>query len=532
MHKRSKTFTGCWTCRARHVKCDEHKPTCRRCQAAGIPCERYSHRFIWITENGIKDPDDAGSTSTHQKTKRRTGLTVYPASHQQRLTSTTIVAWLSELEGGAANRVSRVRGPFCVFSTADYDEPGHEIDRQYDELVNQQCGAPTSALATHPMPRRYRALLHHWATSLSGDVVAVDGGDNMPRTVWTPIALASLQPNALISVDMDASACLLHSICSTAAHHLGILHQDGQRGLYTTLALQHNQLALRHLRRHLSRGTSIAQVSLTLMAILGCLLAGTISGRAREWKSHLWAGLHMLHNAKPCAFSSCAHLPRLLLVFLSVAAVCGWALPAEMQTTLLNRVAADESYLKERHGISHDTLRLLLRINDTEPSHDQYRDALDSQMKQLESLPRPLCSSADATTTKADMMSNAFHCSALIVSMRRLGFRSNSIQVQAAANWAVEWLEAVEVSAGNGSMMMWPIMVTAGESSGKPDLQHRLDRILSKKQKVGFGHVNVLVQLARASMMEDGQGAVSQYFAKRGFHCSQLVGSAYDVPPI
>lgn len=529
MHKRSKTFTGCWTCRSRHVKCDEHKPTCHRCQTAGIPCEGYSHRFIWIAENGIEAPDDAGISIANKKTRRRTGLTVYPTSHQPRLTNTTIVAWLSELEGVAASRVSRVRGPFCVFSTADHNAPGHDNERPYYDPANQHCGAPTFALATHPMPRRYRALLHHWATSLSGDVVAADGGDNMPRTVWTPIALASLQSNALASTNMDASACLLHSICSTAAHHLGILHQDGQRELYTTLALQHNQLALRHLRRHLSMRANVAQLSLTLMGILGCLVADTISGRVWEWKSHLWAGLHMLQNATPCAFSSCAHLPKLLLVFLSVAAVCGWALPPEMQTVLLSRVQANESYLKERHGISHDTLRLLLRINIIESSHDQYRDTLDLK-KHLESLPSRLCGSAATTTTKADMMSNAFHCAALIVAMRGMGFSSTSVQVQAVAHSAVECLEAVEVSAGKGNMMMWPIMVTAAESSGQPDLQHRMDKILFKKQKVGFGHVNVLAQLARASM--EGQGAVSQYFTRRGFHCSELVGSAYDVPPI
>ncbi|OAA42551.1 Fungal Zn binuclear cluster domain containing protein [Cordyceps fumosorosea ARSEF 2679] len=534
MLKRSKTFTGCWTCRSRHVKCDENKPSCHRCRTAGITCEGYSHRFIWIAENGIEDPDNAGSTTSHRKTKRRTGLTVYPTSHQLRLPSATIAVWLSELEGVVpSHRCSRVRGPFCVFSTADHYALETVHEQRHDGLVNKHYGAPTFALATHPMPRRYRALMHHWATSLSGDIVAADGSDNMPRTVWTPIALTALQCNAPVSADYDACACLLHSICATAAHHLGILHQNDQRGPYATLALQHNQLALRHLRRYLSKRANVAPVSLTLMAILGCLVADTISGRVRGWRSHLWAGLQILQSAAPSSFSSCSHLPRLLLVFLSIVAVCGWALPSEMQTTLLSRVPPNESYLKERHGISHETLRLLLWANRIKPSQGQaqrlqQRDALDSRLTQLQSLPSELCSSAVAAT-KADLMSSAFHFATVIFAMRRLGFSSASDQIQAVANSAMDCLDAVEVSAGKGSMMIWPIMVTAAESCGNPVLQHRLSRILLKKQKVGFGHISKLVQLAKANL--EGQGAVSQYFA-RGFLCSELLGSVYDVPPI
>lgn len=44
---RSKTFTGCWTCRARHVKCDEDRPVCRRCTDAKIDCQGYGVRLQW-----------------------------------------------------------------------------------------------------------------------------------------------------------------------------------------------------------------------------------------------------------------------------------------------------------------------------------------------------------------------------------------------------------------------------------------------------------------------------------------------------
>ncbi|KAH7141455.1 fungal-specific transcription factor domain-containing protein [Dactylonectria estremocensis] len=49
---RTKTFSGCWTCRAKHVKCDESRPTCKRCQRSGLTCEGYGVRLSWTSVRG------------------------------------------------------------------------------------------------------------------------------------------------------------------------------------------------------------------------------------------------------------------------------------------------------------------------------------------------------------------------------------------------------------------------------------------------------------------------------------------------
>lgn len=46
---RSKSFSGCWTCRSKHVKCDEAKPACKRCQTAGVECAGYGVRLSWAS---------------------------------------------------------------------------------------------------------------------------------------------------------------------------------------------------------------------------------------------------------------------------------------------------------------------------------------------------------------------------------------------------------------------------------------------------------------------------------------------------
>lgn len=47
--KRTKTFTGCWTCRERKVKCDETDPFCLQCRRKGVSCKGYDTRLQWLT---------------------------------------------------------------------------------------------------------------------------------------------------------------------------------------------------------------------------------------------------------------------------------------------------------------------------------------------------------------------------------------------------------------------------------------------------------------------------------------------------
>ncbi|AAS50191.1 AAL175Wp [Eremothecium gossypii ATCC 10895] len=44
---RAKTFTGCWTCRLRKVKCDLGKPSCQRCEKSGLDCGGYDIKLRW-----------------------------------------------------------------------------------------------------------------------------------------------------------------------------------------------------------------------------------------------------------------------------------------------------------------------------------------------------------------------------------------------------------------------------------------------------------------------------------------------------
>jgi arginine metabolism regulation protein II len=45
--KRSKTFSGCFTCRSRKIRCDMRRPKCQNCVKAGLTCSGYDINLKW-----------------------------------------------------------------------------------------------------------------------------------------------------------------------------------------------------------------------------------------------------------------------------------------------------------------------------------------------------------------------------------------------------------------------------------------------------------------------------------------------------
>ncbi|KAH7324914.1 fungal-specific transcription factor domain-containing protein [Stachybotrys elegans] len=76
--KRTKTFTGCWTCRDRKVKCDETKPQCRYCLVRGYDCGGYGVRLHWLTPQLDPNADDPTPGDCSPRGLQRRRLPVEP----------------------------------------------------------------------------------------------------------------------------------------------------------------------------------------------------------------------------------------------------------------------------------------------------------------------------------------------------------------------------------------------------------------------------------------------------------------------
>ncbi|KAM6536365.1 arginine metabolism regulation protein II [Fusarium falciforme] len=90
--KRTKTFTGCWTCRARKIKCDEGRPHCRQCREKRVTCEGYDARLQWLT------PDTCGKSSLRSEIPCESSLTQSLRRHIPAEPPKSVLAW-SQVEG-------------------------------------------------------------------------------------------------------------------------------------------------------------------------------------------------------------------------------------------------------------------------------------------------------------------------------------------------------------------------------------------------------------------------------------------------
>ncbi|KAL4895340.1 fungal-specific transcription factor domain-containing protein [Aspergillus ambiguus] len=78
--KHKKTFTGCWTCRARKVKCDEGRPSCRQCSQRNITCGGYAVRLHWLTPgSGLEDNPQQLNEAPYQCTSQRSRIICNPS---------------------------------------------------------------------------------------------------------------------------------------------------------------------------------------------------------------------------------------------------------------------------------------------------------------------------------------------------------------------------------------------------------------------------------------------------------------------
>lgn len=77
--KRAKTFTGCWTCRSRKVKCDLRRPACERCEKSGLECGGYDIKLRWtkcinFDMYGTQVPTAPADSSNEERQYRRRNI--------------------------------------------------------------------------------------------------------------------------------------------------------------------------------------------------------------------------------------------------------------------------------------------------------------------------------------------------------------------------------------------------------------------------------------------------------------------------
>ncbi|KIW34969.1 uncharacterized protein PV07_01698 [Cladophialophora immunda] len=505
--KHTKTFSGCWTCRDRHVKCDEKRPYCARCIKGGFQCQGYGIKLVWV------DPD---SQEREQNIRRVIGApTVYDdGSNFMRVDVHGALEEIESLSPGGAACLSS--GPFSVFpvqrpgtglvepsqplalpnrerrdsASSPTDRTQEDLNDNADDLMLETVISPSTVyprtpsyapdtptqwpsspalpltirhLDLLPRPAEQRDLIHHWTNFVCWHLVPVDRPDNPFRSVFTPMALAGL---ASPSNQSNGQIALFHALCATSAFSRGQLLNGDSKNL--TLAMKHYNLAIMHLRHslvnlkdtdhdlgqvHLQRGSILATI--TMFSAMDM-----ITGRASEWRTHLQGGASWLSTIEESEWERDKSSSMVYQSYLAIAALCNIHLPSTIDVESDNFLGDERNYVLDRFfGLTRPILKhivvmnsLIKRISTTasDPPTAEMLDDLETQL--YAQTPSNLDLSGLPPMAQSLTLHHAyvFYYASLIYFLRTVrGFSPRTTCVQNMVSKAVTHLEDIESLGGD-----------------------------------------------------------------------------------
>ncbi|PNP45439.1 hypothetical protein TGAMA5MH_02662 [Trichoderma gamsii] len=334
----NKTFTACWTCRARSVRCDQATPHCEQCKRRGLVCEGYHIQLVWVDK-------DTGSYEPMQRRAYACELTWkgYPAwtlkevghlietcdqrpescrcrVHHHRVTSPfhsfSQTESNPEARGFSCEHLNEPESGFVASNPSDngHDEavlqltypeldieplePADEQMRHLDQLeilLNQISATEHLRLPPYqpliPTATHFENYLFHHYLLISSAMLPVDAKDstNPWRSVY-PLMAAQ---------NTTSGRSLYHAMLAQSAHHLGKLkgEENGQQD--KVKAIYCFGMALRELQQALEEPTQ--DYSSVLAAILTITSTEHVfRSSSQGWREHFRAATRfvMRHVAR------------------------------------------------------------------------------------------------------------------------------------------------------------------------------------------------------------------------------------------
>ncbi|OAP64525.1 hypothetical protein AYL99_00497 [Fonsecaea erecta] len=554
--KHTKTFSGCWTCRDRHVKCDEARPHCARCLKGGFQCQGYGIKLVWV------DPD---SQEREQNIRRVIGA---PAIYDDgsNFVNVDVHEALEEIESISPGAACLSSGPFSVFPVqrpgTNYVEPSQgpkllalpNRERRCsasptdwsegishgngDDLIEvvispstihprtpsyapdtptQWPSSPATPLTIRhldllPRPAEQRDLIHHWTNFVCWHLVPVDRPDNPFRSVFTPMALAGL---ASPSNQSNGQIALFHALCATSAFSRGQLLNGDSKNF--TLAMKHYNLAIMHLRHSLVNfkdgDNELGQAQLQRGSILATITMFSamdmITGRSSEWRTHLQGGASWLSTIEKSEWDRDKSSSMVYQGYLAIAALCNINLPSSIDVESESFLGDERNYVLDRFfGLTRPILRhivvmnsLIKRISTTasEPPTAEMLDDLETQL--YAQTPSNLDLSGLPPLAQSLTLHHAyvFYYASIVYFLRTVRrLPPQALCIQNTVSKAVTHLEDIESLGGDsiGCTLVWPPFIVACECLTE-EMQSRMLNWYRVKRRHGFMNLEISKDIAR-----------------------------------
>lgn len=357
--KRTKTFTGCWTCRSRGVKCDERKPTCFRCSKGHFSCSGYAQRLIWeddrdrnqkglqrrvlLGESGRREPvltDEETDAALAAVDAIRSGecfhsgsgpFGVFSISRSGRDSIGSVPRHVActhkesqSPTSGCATRVltAAITPAFYESVTLEVKESNKKWkDKESEDVfpwASEAAVVPTKSdflsLYTPPLSsplRDGRQLMHHWVTVFSVLMIPTEHSDNPFRSIYIPLALLATEQKQ----SRSGHLALLHAMYAISAFHQSQLCPTDVG--HSAIGAKHHCISLRYLHRSLLEQQDSQQEAI-LAAIISLHLIDMINGHSSSWRVHLRGARDWLQSLDGTTWHSSESASTLYQLFLCI----------------------------------------------------------------------------------------------------------------------------------------------------------------------------------------------------------------------
>ena len=272
--RRVKTFTGCWGCRSRKIKCDEATPQCVQCQKSGMKCAGYDSTLVWILPGQKSYPAGRRRALRYDLT-----WSLSPSYGSEDIDALIVQCDIPESEQPAQlSSMSKTAGPFTVFPIMAKSEQLHpDIDRAM-RLT------PTPRLLAEPHDSAWY-LLHHYTTHVAPSMMPFRDTRNPWQSSYPLLARCG---------DSAGHKSLYHAILAQAAGNLAHLGVDIETNKASNM--EHYAKSIEELRASLS--SEDKDFSIALASMLTLIMSENYHGECTAWRLHLNGAWDLLKSSQ------------------------------------------------------------------------------------------------------------------------------------------------------------------------------------------------------------------------------------------
>jgi hypothetical protein len=247
-----KVRTGCVTCKARRVKCDETKPLCLKCTKSGRRCDGYVPLKTWVFE--VKTGDESSSSPSL--------ISSPPLDYSDALESRSLQYF--------RERTAPVLSNFATVSQEFFNSTLLQASHVEPAVKHMIIATALLQEAILCAPGQYSAHRWYFGQHYSKAVALLTGQDSNP------------------SVETVLMSCLLFLTCENfqGSSMAGLLH------IYSGLKILKDWKASRHLKKAITAGSANDLIYNQIDPIFARLEAQTSVYRSADNPTHFFYSEH------------------------------------------------------------------------------------------------------------------------------------------------------------------------------------------------------------------------------------------------